>query len=83
MIYTLHYHTSAEYQNQNENLDTIITLDVIANSQDELNNILEQEKQNQNWDKKEALNWFAKSNLLSLNRTLIKIKDQSGNNIII
>lgn len=81
MIYTLHFLTSAEYEDQDESLDTIITQDVIANSQEELDMIVEQEKENLLWEKKDSLNWYAKSKLVKLDRTLIKIKDEDNNNI--
>ena len=81
MIYTLHFLTSAEYEDQEDNLDTIITQDVIANSLEELNTLVEQEKENLLWEKKDSLNWYAKSKLIKLDRTLIKIKDEDNNNI--
>jgi flagellar biosynthesis/type III secretory pathway chaperone len=81
MIYTLHFLTSAEYEDLDESLDTIITQDVIADSLEELHTLVEQEKENLLWEKKDSLNWYAKSKLVKLDRTLIKIKDEEGNNI--
>ena len=81
MIYTLHFLTSAEYEDQEDSLDTIITQDVIANSLEELDTLIQQEKENLLWEKKDSLNWYAKSKLVKLDRTLIKIKDEDNNNI--
>jgi hypothetical protein len=81
MIYTLHFLTSAEYQDPEENLDTIITQDVIANTKEELHTLIQQERENLLWEKKDSLNWYAKSQIVKLDRTLIKIKDEDNNNI--
>ena len=81
MIYTLHFLTSAEYEDQEDSLDTIITQDVIADSLEELHTLIQQEKENLLWEKKDSLNWYAKSQIVKLDRTLIKIKDENNNNI--
>jgi hypothetical protein len=81
MIYIAHYKIYSDYQNESENIHTTYIQEYNLNSIEELNQIIEQEEDNMDWDDSPCINFNAQSDLICTTRELIKVTD-THNNII-
>lgn len=81
MKYIAHYKIYSDYENPKENIKKTIQIEFEADSIDELNGLLEEEDEFEDWNDNDIINFEAESELICTTKEFIKVTDNKGKKI--